>query len=56
MHLFWFRASEATDPEHCDAFLSVPCFLMPQKFVIDFVEVLTEIENFGGIHNSWRTL
>ena len=44
MHLCWFPASEATDPEHCDAFLSIPCFLMPQKFVVDFVKILTEVE------------
>ena len=40
-----FLASEATDPEHRDASVLVPCFLMPQKFVIDFVEIVTEIEN-----------
>ena len=26
--LCWFLALEATDPEHCDDFLSVPCFLI----------------------------
>ena len=45
--LCWFPVSEATDPEHCDDFLSVPCFLMPQNFVVDFVEILTEVEHSG---------
>ena len=29
--LCWFPASEATDPEHCDDYLSVPCCLIPQN-------------------------
>ena len=31
MHLCWFPVSEAIDPEHRDASISVPCFLMPQN-------------------------
>ena len=34
MRLCWFPASEATDPEHCDDFLSVPCFLMTQNSLL----------------------
>ena len=31
-------------PNVVDEFLSVPCFLMPSKFVVDFVEILIEVE------------
>ena len=51
-----FLASEATDPEHRDASISVPCILDVSKFVVDFVEILTEIENVDEFTNSWRTL
>ena len=37
-----FLASEATDPEHCVS-ISVPCFLMLAKFVVNFVEIPTEV-------------
>ena len=40
-----FLASEATDPEHRDA------SVLPgaSKFVVDFVEILTEVGKLGDI-------
>ena len=44
-----FLASEATDPEHRDASVLVLWFLMHQNFVVDFVEILTEVGKFEEI-------
>ena len=42
--LCWFPASEATDPEHCGDFLSVPCFLMPQNSLLTWWALLQKLE------------
>ena len=50
--LGWFPASEATDPEHCDDFLSVPVLPDASKFVVKFVEILTEVRIHGLLSDA----
>ena len=47
-----FRASEVTDPEHRDASISVPCFLMPQKFVSASWRFSQKLENVVEFKND----
>ena len=51
MRLCWF----ATDPEHNDDFLSVPCFLMPQNSLLTLWRFSQKLK-IHGLHSDACTL